>query len=96
MKVYTTNYKNVFIEVAEDSLATKGDIPPTKNNEKTVANIQFEMLADNPYKFTSDDVLFYVFANKNNIPEAEWKKSREQFFSKGQPCFRTSDRKSVV
>ena len=90
MKVYTTNYKNVFIEVAEDCLATKGDIPPMKNNEKTVANIQFEMLVGNPYKYTSDDVLFYVFANKNNIPEAEWKKSREQFFSKGQPCFRAS------
>ena len=69
---------------------TKGEIPPLKNNEKTAANIQFEMLNGNPYKFTSDDILFQVFANKNNIPETELTQAREQFFSKGQPCFRTS------
>ena len=90
MKIYTSNYKNVFIEIAEDCPAAKGEIPPLKNNEKTVINIQFEMLTGKPYKFTSDDVLFHVFANKNNIFEAEYAKAREQFFSKGQPCFRAS------
>ena len=90
MKVHTTNYQDVFIEIAEDCSATKGEIPPLKNNEKTAATIQFEMLNGNPYKFTSDDVLFQVFANKNNIPETELIQAREQFFSKGQPCFRTS------
>ena len=90
MKVHTTNYQNVFIEIAEDCPAMKGEIPPLKNNEKTVANIQFEMLAGNPYKFTSDDVLFHIFANKNNASETEQVNAREQFFSKGQPCFRAS------
>ena len=90
MKIHTTNYQNVFIEIAEDCPATKGEIPHLKNNEKTAANIQFEMLSETPYKFTSDDVLFYAFANKNNIPEVEHAKAREHFFSKGQPCFRAS------
>ena len=90
MKIHTTNYQNTFIEIAEDCSAVKGEIPPVKNDEKTEANIQFEILHGNPYKFTSDDVLFHVFANKNNIPEAEHIKAREQFFSKGQPCFRAS------
>jgi len=89
-KVHTTNYQNVFIEVAEDCPVTKGEIPPTKNNEQTVASIQFEMLNNSPYEFTSDDVLFQVFAIRNNVSETELLQAREQFFSKGQPCFRAS------
>ena len=42
------------------------------------------------YKFTSDDLLFQVFADRNDLPKAEYKQAREHFFSKGQPCLRTS------
>ena len=90
MKTHTTNYQDVFIEIADDCPAVKGVIPPVKTSGKTVANVQFEMLNSNPYKFTSDDVLFHVFADKNNLPETEYVEMREQFFSKGQPCFRAS------
>lgn len=55
-----------------------------------MANIQFEMVNDNPYKFTSDDVLFHCHAIKNEIPKSELKEAREIFFSKGQACFRSS------
>jgi hypothetical protein len=90
MKTHTTNYLNTFIEVADDCPATIGEIPPTKGDSKTVANIQFEMVSKNPYQYTSDDVLFQVFADKNDLTESEYKTAREQFFSKGQPCFRAS------
>jgi hypothetical protein len=90
MKTHTTNYLNTFIEVADDCPVTIGEIPPTKGDSKTVANIQFEMINKNPYKYTSDDVLFQVFALKNDLTESELEKAREQFFSKGQPCFRAS------
>lgn len=86
----STNYFNTFIEVAEDCPATKGEIPPLKDNKKSVANLQFEMLHEHPYKFTSDDVLFAVFATRKEIPEEELVEQRAQFFSKGQPCFRAS------
>lgn len=52
--------------------------------------MQYELLAKNPYKFTSDDVLFQVFADRNDLTEAEYEQARKQFFSKGQPCFRAS------
>jgi hypothetical protein len=55
-----------------------------------VANIQFEMLKMNPYNFTSDDILFQVFADKNDLTKGEYKEAREIFFSRGQPCFRAS------
>ena len=90
MKVHSTNYFDTFIEVAEDTKATYGTQPLSKGDKKSVAEMQYEMLSENPYQLTSDDILFQLFANKNNLSEAEYKQAREQFFSKGQPCFRTS------
>lgn len=86
----STNYFNTFIEIAEDSPATRGEIPPRKGDKKSVANLQFEMLSGHPYEFTSDDVLFAVFALRNEIPPEEWAAQRALFFAKGQPCFRAS------
>jgi hypothetical protein len=85
----TTNYINTFIEVAEDCPVKAAEIPPQKE-EKTAANIQFEMVAHNPYKYTSDDVLFQVYATKNKLSGSKLKEEREKFFSKGQACFRSS------
>ena len=89
MKVHTTNYFDTFIEVAEDTNATCGRNPPAKEN-KTIAEMQYELIVKNPYKYTSDDIFFKVFADRNDLIKAEYKQAREQFFSKGQPCFRAS------
>ena len=89
MKIHSTNYFDTFIEVAEDTKADCGTKPPTKE-KKTVAEMQYGMIVKNPYKYTSDDVFFQVFADRNDLTKAEYKQAREQFFSKGQPCFRAS------
>lgn len=85
----TTNYYNTFIEVAEDCPVKTAEVPPMRG-EKTVANIEFELLIDNPYEFTSDDVLFHVHAAKRHLKHKEFDAEKEQFFSKGQACFRAS------
>ncbi len=91
MKVHTTNYKDTFIEVAEDCPVKSAEIPPQKGDEKTAAVLQFEMVYNNPYKFTSDDVIFQVFAVKNKIKgKAQLTSERQKFYSKGQPCMRSS------
>jgi hypothetical protein len=90
MKKHTTNYKNTFIEIAEDSSVKKGEMPPIKGDKKTVANLQFEMLYENPYKYTSDEVLFGVFALRKEFTKEELEEQKEHYFSKGQPCFRAS------
>ncbi len=90
MKQHTTNYTNTFIEIADDCPVSKGEVPPQKGDAKTIANLQFELIRKNPYKFTSDDVLFQVFADKNDLIQNEYKEEREKYFSKGQPCFRAS------
>jgi hypothetical protein len=86
----TTNYFRTLIEIAQDCPAIIGEIPPVKGNKKSIANLQFEMVYENPYVFTSDDVLFAVFAARNEIPPDELEGQRELFFSKGQPCLRSS------
>ncbi len=90
MKLHTTNYLNTFIEIAADCPIFTSQIPPLKDKAKTIANLQFELIYNNPYKFTSDDVLFEVFAIKNDLSKKEYKTEREKYFSKGQPCFRAS------
>jgi hypothetical protein len=86
----TTNYINTFIEVADDCPVKTAEIPPQKKEEKTAAVVQFEMVAHNPYKYTSDDVLFQVYTLKNKVGGSKLSAEREQFFSKGQACFRSS------
>ena len=90
MKVHTTNYTNTFIEIADDCPATAGTIPPIKGDTRTIANIQFDILANHPYEYTSDDVLFKAYAEKNGLKGSQLKTAREEFFSKGQPCLRCS------
>jgi hypothetical protein len=91
MKVHTTNYENTFIAIADDSPVTHGEIPPVKGEAKSVATMQFEMLSNNPpYTFTSDDVLFSVYADRKDLTKSERPEARKEFFSKGQPCFRAS------
>jgi hypothetical protein len=77
----STNYTDTFIEVAEDCPA-KAEIPP-KKEPPTAAQIEYEMIFDHPYKYTSDDVLYESNGKRRGI-------NREDFFAKPQPCFRAS------
>jgi len=90
MKIHSTNYSDTFIKIAEDCPAASGEIPPTRGGTTTVAKMQFDLVSKNPYKFTSDDVLFQVYADRNDLRKSGYEEARQQFFSKGQPCFRAS------
>ena len=52
MKTHTTNYFDTFIEVADDTKADCGTQPPAKD-KKTIAEMQVELISENPYKYTS-------------------------------------------
>ncbi|GEN70873.1 DUF6157 family protein [Chryseobacterium lathyri] len=86
---HTTNYTNTFIEVADDCPVSQAETPPEKKI-KTLAELQYEQIMKNPYHYTSDDIIFECYALKNDIPESEKQLARIQFFSKGQPCLRSS------
>ena len=89
--MHTTNYFDTFIEVAAGSRAEKGKEPPERAGAKTIARMEYEMIAANPYRYTSDEVLFRVYAERKNIPEAEMEAERARYFSKGRACMRASD-----
>lgn len=90
MKIHTTNYQDTFIAIADDCPAQHGEVPADKGHLRSVASIQYDLIKNNPYKYTSDDVLFQVFAERKNLRPAEWSAARTDYFSTGQPCFRAS------
>jgi len=85
---HTTNYADAFIEIADDCSVEAAEIPPSKNGQPTVASLQYDLIAGHPYKYTSDDVIFKVYAQKSGVEETI--EARAGFFAKGQPCLRAS------
>lgn len=85
----TTNYYNTFIAVASDSPASAAIEPPSRD-EPTIAELHYELIAAEPYTRTSDEVIFETHARRAGIPDTERYAAREAFFSKGQPCLRSS------
>lgn len=88
--MHTTNYFDTFIAVAEDSSAV-GPIEPPLRATPSVADLTYRMIAENPYRFTSDDVIFEVWADRRALPADQRDAARAEFFAKGQPCLRSSD-----
>jgi len=83
-KTHTTNYFNTFIEVADDTKASSGIKPSSKSGTTTVAEMQYDLIANIPYRYTSDDVLFLTYAHQNDLNEADYETHRQEFFSKGR------------
>lgn len=87
--MHSTNYINTFIRVADDCPVVTGCIPPEKRIP-TIARMQYDMISERPYHYTSDEVVFAIHAAKNQVEPAELEAWRAAFFSKGQPCLRAS------
>lgn len=88
--MHTTNYYDTLIEVAPDCKLAQAQVPELRNGKRTIALMQFELIAKNPYTYTSDDILFQVYADRNDLLPDEFEAARKQFFSKGQACMRAS------
>lgn len=86
------NYVSTFIAVSDDCKADSGKIPPSRGSSETIAQIQYRMMADSPYFYTQEDILFesWFARQKLDISEDEKQALRNEFFRKDQPCLRTS------
>ncbi|SIT70706.1 DUF6157 family protein [Microbacterium sp. RU33B] len=87
--MHTTNYHATFIEVADDCPIDHAVEPPAKD-EPTIAQLHYELIAERPYALTSDDVVFETHARRAGIADGDQEAARAAFFSKGQPCLRSS------
>lgn len=86
--MHTTNYVNTLITVSPDTKAVAATTPPT--GKASIAEMQLTMMLGHDYELTSDDVIFTVFADRSGVVAKDRAAARDQFFSKGQPCLRTS------
>jgi len=78
--MHTTNYRDTLITVSADCPVPGGTIPEKPG---TIATVQHALLAE-PYKLTSDDLLFETHRARGG------EKSRAEFFAKPQACLRAS------
>ena len=87
--MHSTNYTNAFLSVADDCPAATGSVPPEKQ-DPTVARMQYDMISENPYRYSSDEIVFALHARKKGLAPAEMGAERAAYFSKGQACLRAS------
>ncbi|TQR19410.1 DUF6157 family protein [Psychrobacillus vulpis] len=83
-------YTNTFIIISEDSTATSAIVPVPKNDKPTIASIEHDLIFNNPYVYTQEDVQFQTYLTKKNIESNELEELRNEFFSKPKACFRAS------
>lgn len=84
------SYKNTLITISEDSKVSSAKVPVIKNGKLTIAYIEHDLINNNPYKFTQEDVQFKTYLIKNQLEAENAAQLREQFFSKSKACFRAS------
>ncbi|MFE4075637.1 DUF6157 family protein [Peribacillus sp. YIM B13477] len=84
------SYKNTLITISEDSKVSSAKVPVIKNEKPTIAYIEHDLINNNPYKFTQEDVQFKTYLIKNQMEAENAAELREQFFSKSKACFRAS------
>jgi hypothetical protein len=88
------NYYDTFISVAPDCPVTEAKVPPEKKVGKTKPGIEYDLLSNNPYTYTQEELLFEVHVQHKSITEEEMsiqgKQIREDFFGKSQACLRAS------
>ncbi|MGE7907165.1 DUF6157 family protein [Peribacillus sp. NPDC094092] len=84
------SYKNTLITISEDSKVTSAKIPVNKHEKPTIAYIEHDLINNNPYEFTQEDVQFKTYLIRNQIEEENAAELREPFFSKSKACFRAS------
>ena len=85
------DYTDTFITVAPDFAGAEATVPQERGGKPTVASATFHMVADNPYRYRSSDVIFGVWADRQHIAAPERADAWAQFYAKGRACMRSSD-----
>lgn len=85
------NYSDTFIKVAPDCPAQTAIVSQARGAKPTLALIHFQLIGSAPYAYTHDDVLWLGHARHKELKADEATlEARAAFFSKPQPCLRTS------
>ena len=83
-------YRNTFIAVADDCTAV-AEIPQTRGGKPTVATSHYELISENPYRYTQADILVLTALRQQSLPpSADTPEKRDEFFAKPRACLRSS------
>lgn len=87
------SYHETLIAAADDSPAEHSTVPRGRGARKTVAEVQYEMLAGHPFECTHEHVLLDSWLQRQDLGDLsddETAEVRREFFAKPQPCLRPS------
>ncbi len=87
-------YTNTFITIAEDCpVEGQSEVPTSTRAKKPMHIIQYELLTQNPYTYSHEELIFEVYLAKEgmtDISENERQAVWDQLFAKEHPCLRVS------
>jgi hypothetical protein len=86
---------DTFVLVAPDCPGRTSVVPAVKEGAKPpVHAIQYELLADHPYRYTLEELIYEVHTRHKGIPPEELANSGtriwDELFQKNHPCMRAS------
>ncbi|MFD0587922.1 DUF6157 family protein [Paenibacillus sp. GCM10027627] len=88
------HWTNMFVAVAADCPVYEGVVPMSKRDAKPAHMIQYELLSENPYRFTFEEQLFEVYFKHKGfsveLDEEERETLRNELLEKNHPCMRAS------
>ena len=88
------SYTSTFIQVSADCPVTQSEIPVAKGDKKPMHVIQYELLAQAPYRYNHEELTFEVYVRHKAIPPERVAARRQELwdnlFQKGHPCMRAS------
>lgn len=86
-------YRDTFITVAADCPTSTPVVPEPYRGRRTVAMIQYELLADAPYRWRHSDVLVLTVLGQRGVEapaDDELAAFREEYFAQPRACLRSS------
>ncbi|MGP4112132.1 DUF6157 family protein [Streptomyces sp. 4N509B] len=91
---YLESYYRTLITVADDCPVSASVVPVPRGGRRTVAVLQYEMVAERPGQLTQEDVVFLSWLRRQEGGEElagpELEAARAGFFSRSQACLRAS------
>lgn len=88
------NYYDTFIQVAADSPVTESVIPVAKKPAKSIHVIQYELLSEQPYTYSQEELLYEVHVRHKGYTASELAargdEIRFELFQKNHACLRAS------